>query len=163
MRYLKSLVVCNMVVFLFYGCTAPPRFSTEGGVPHIVFTVKELPQPPLYLTVTSFYADFTLEYDRVWWSAIDTLDGWGYVIVQMDEKRGYISTDMKEGGGWRSKISMRFYKLNGVVRVIVRAYELKREVDSNGQVYWAPDTSANYYGDRLEEEILESMLQRLGL
>ena len=148
--------VVVLVVFL-QGCQGTPRLGFE----------KPSEYRQLYNSVSSFYADFTLGYDRVWWSAIDTLDAWGYVIIQMDEKRGYISTELREVGDRRTRISMRFYRLDGVVRVVVKAYGFRREFDKDGRPHWYPLYSvmlgSPIYGDRLEDVILEDMIERLGL
>jgi hypothetical protein len=98
------------------------------GLSGCSFTDYELYGPDV------FYDD----YSKVWAAAIDTLDEAGYVIVQMRRSDGYISTDRRERGGWRVKLSLRFYNTegDGVQVQITDVCELKSESTEYASGEW---------------------------
>lgn len=105
---------------------------------------------------------FEADYDRVWAAALDVLDQRGFVIAQMAKEDGYITTDIKQMGGWlRGKLSLRLVREDGLVRVTVNSYteELESRDGLKDDIIYYWDESGRYR--YLEDKVLKEIDSRL--
>jgi hypothetical protein len=130
-RWTSSLLVC-VLFFSLAGCFSGPRTSTTF-------------LPDYYKT----------DYDRVWNSAIDTLDELGFVILNMRKAEGYLSTDWRERKGVRYKVAMRFSISGELVRVKITSSKGLLIFDKIDNRYeWVDGTNIGMMDDEIKKNDL---------
>ncbi|MBI2412479.1 MAG: outer membrane protein assembly factor BamC [Deltaproteobacteria bacterium] len=98
------------------------------------------------------YFDVKTSYDRMWRVVRNSIDELGYVMSQMDKEDGYMTTNIKNDGDTRSKLSVWLSKHGEYIEVTVGA---RSEHLFKTQQYkrWEPDGWAFQYKERLLDKI----------
>lgn len=99
-------------------------------------------------------------YDTVWNAAVDTLDENGFVIVQSDRTRGYISTDKRERNERRIKVSIKIFAEESAILVKIKATGetlSKPDKPDKGWPYWVKAAD----DEILALEILDKIASKL--
>jgi hypothetical protein len=153
--YHLKVLPFSVLLLLLNGCS-PNNFVFDIlGMSEDITPQSSIPNEPRI---------YRAEYDRVWSSALDTLDERGYVIAQMDKADGYITTERKKGNWYRSKISFRIVVVGTDVTVKVITYSERKKKDINYSThetsyYWVEDESDGHF----EKDIKDKIAEKLGL
>ncbi|MBI4950020.1 MAG: hypothetical protein HY955_07750 [Deltaproteobacteria bacterium] len=105
-----------------------------------------------YFARQTNYFEVKTSYDRMWRVVRDSIDELGYVLAQMNKEDGYMSTNIKNDGDTRSKLTVWLTKEDEYIEVIVKA---RSESLFKTPQYkrWEPDAQAFQYKQRLLDKI----------
>lgn len=92
------------------------------------------------------------DYDTMWRVVVDSIDELGYVMAKMNKEDGYMSTNMKNDGDTRNKLSARISRQGEYIEIIVNA---KSENLMKTKKYnrWYDNGQWGIYAERLLDKI----------